>query len=138
MLGRWASGRDLVAGVTVVVQMPWPPSVNRYWRHIAKGPLAGRVLISREGREFRELVRAAVLEAGRPRIDGRLRVRVIAYPPDRRARDLDNLLKAPLDALQHAGVIADDSAIDALVIERAHVVPDGALTVRVSPYTEVQ
>ena len=124
--------------MSVVVTMPWPPSVNRYWRHITRGALAGRVLISREGRVFRESVRAAVLQARVPRVEGRLRVRVIAYPPDRRARDLDNLLKAPLDALQHCGIIADDSAIDALVIERAHVIPDGALTVSVSSYAETQ
>ena len=124
--------------MSVVLTMPWPPSVNRYWRHITRGALAGRVLISREGRVFRESVRAAVLQARVPRVEGRLRVRVIAYPPDRRARDLDNLLKAPLDALQHCGIIADDSAIDALVIERAHVIPDGALTVSVSSYAETQ
>lgn len=124
--------------MSVVLTMPWPPSVNLYWRHITRGALAGRVLISREGRVFRESVRAAVLQARVPRVEGRLRVRVIAYPPDRRARDLDNLLKAPLDALQHCGIIADDSAIDALVIERAHVIPDGALTVSVSSYAETQ
>lgn len=124
--------------MSVVVTMPWPPSVNRYWRHISKGALAGRVLISREGRAFRESVRAAALQSRVQRVEGRLRVRVTAYPPDRRARDLDNLLKAPLDALQHCGIIDDDSAIDALVIERAHVIPDGALTVSVSSYAETQ
>lgn len=41
-----------------------------------------------------------------------------ASPPDRRARDLDNILKALLDALAHAGVYADDSEIDELHIYR--------------------
>lgn len=39
--------------------------------------------------------------------------------PDRRARDLDNLCKAPLDALVKAGVMADDSLIVDLRIYRA-------------------
>ncbi len=54
-----------------------------------------------------------------------------AFPPDRRRRDLDNLLKSVLDALEHAGVYADDSQIDLLVTKRREVVPNGRLLVRV-------
>jgi crossover junction endodeoxyribonuclease RusA len=43
---------------------------------------------------------------------------VEAFPPDARRRGLDNLLKAPLDGLQHAGVVVDDSQFDALSIKR--------------------
>ena len=35
------------------------------------------------------------------------------------AAALDNLLKSAMDALTHAGVWADDSQIDSLLIERA-------------------
>lgn len=48
----------------------------------------------------------------------RLKVDIIAYPPDKRRRDLDNLLKAPQDSLQHAGVFHDDSQIADLRIRR--------------------
>jgi crossover junction endodeoxyribonuclease RusA len=41
-----------------------------------------------------------------------------AFPPDRRRRDLDNIQKPVLDALQHAGVYEDDSQIDLLVTRR--------------------
>ena len=34
-----------------------------------------------------------------------------AWMPDKRVRDLDNLLKAPLDALTRAGFWVDDSQI---------------------------
>ena len=42
---------------------------------------------------------------------GRLRVEIEAFRPDKRRRDLDNLLKATLDGLAHAGVYEDDSQI---------------------------
>ena len=48
----------------------------------------------------------------------RLSVLINAYPPDRRKRDLDNILKSLLDALQHARVYPDDSQIDRLTIIR--------------------
>lgn len=48
----------------------------------------------------------------------RLSLTIDAYPPDRRKRDLDNILKSLLDALQHAGIYSDDSQIDILKISR--------------------
>jgi crossover junction endodeoxyribonuclease RusA len=92
------------------VILPWPPSVNSYWR-----TYQGRMIISREGREFRKKVMGL-----RPPQFGsqRLSVRVLAYPPDRRRRDLDNLLKALCDSLCHAGAYDDDSQIDEIVIRR--------------------
>ncbi|NBW23084.1 MAG: RusA family crossover junction endodeoxyribonuclease, partial [Caulobacteraceae bacterium] len=41
-----------------------------------------------------------------------------AFPPDKRKRDLDNVLKSLLDALTHANVWDDDSQIDDLRIYR--------------------
>lgn len=36
-----------------IFNLSWPPSVNKYWRHPTKGKLAGRHLISEEGRRYR-------------------------------------------------------------------------------------
>jgi crossover junction endodeoxyribonuclease RusA len=55
-----------------------------------------------------------------PNKDDRLRVEIIAFQPDQRRRDLDNMLKAPLDALQACGAYHDDSQIDELIICRAY------------------
>jgi crossover junction endodeoxyribonuclease RusA len=99
--------------------MPWPPSVNSYWRHISRGKLAGRTLISEKGREYRaQIAKLAVVHKWCSHGGNRLTVTIKASPPDCRARDLDNILKALLDALGHAGVYTDDSQIDELHIIR--------------------
>jgi crossover junction endodeoxyribonuclease RusA len=104
-----------------MIVLPFPPSANHYWRHLTSGKLAGRTLISAEGRVFREQVMRNAQAERWPSFnpDQRLSVRILAYMPDKRRRDLDNLLKSALDALTHAGVWADDSQIDSLLIERA-------------------
>lgn len=103
--------------MTVTLFLPWPPSVNHYWMASGK-----RRYIGAKGKEFRLLVLSAW---NRARVQGfgnaRLSVSVVAYPPDRRARDLDNILKAALDALQHARAFEDDSQIDRLIVDRGEV-----------------
>jgi len=117
----------------ITLELPWPPSVNTYWRSPNTGKLAGRTLISERGRTYRREVADAVMLAGRPQArPGRLEVAIIAEPPDKRRRDLDNLPKGILDALTHAGVIEDDSLIDRLLIERAAICPGGKVCVSVS------
>jgi crossover junction endodeoxyribonuclease RusA len=110
------------------LELPYPPSINRYYRHVGY-----RTLISREGRTFRTNV-CALLGGGGPRrppAGGRIALCMDAYPPDRRARDLDNLQKSVCDSLQHAGIYEDDSQIDVLLTQRRGVVPGGRLTLEV-------
>jgi crossover junction endodeoxyribonuclease RusA len=117
-----------------VVDLPWPPSVNTYWRHPTRGKLAGKHLVSENGRRYRTAVVATLLTARRGKalpLDGRLSVSILACPPDRRVRDLDNLPKSVLDSLSHAGLWRDDGQIDRLLIERAPVEKGGRLRVRV-------
>jgi len=42
---------------------------------------------------------------------GPLAIRIDIAPPDERRRDCDNVQKAVLDALQHAGLFWDDSQV---------------------------
>ncbi|MBN1909790.1 MAG: RusA family crossover junction endodeoxyribonuclease [Pirellulales bacterium] len=106
--------------------LPYPPSVNHLWRRV--GP---RTLISREGRRFRHCV-LAILAAMRVQpLYGRLAVSVEVHPPDNRRRDIDNVFKALLDALQHGGAYVDDSQIERLTIERRKPVEGGKTIVRI-------
>lgn len=99
-----------------MIILPYPPSINHYWRHYR-----GRMVISRQGRTYREQVCALLAtsgSAGKPPDDGRIALAMDAFPPDRRRRDLDNIQKPVLDALEHAGVYQDDSQIDLLLTKR--------------------
>ncbi|HHK41388.1 MAG TPA: RusA family crossover junction endodeoxyribonuclease [Planctomycetaceae bacterium] len=101
-----------VSVATLHFVLPFPPSVNRYYRHVGY-----RTLLSREGREYRK--RVCALLAGRvgQSLSGPLEVQLDLYPPDRRRRDWDNFQKAIWDALQHAGVYLDDSQVKRAVVE---------------------
>jgi len=109
--------------------LPWPPTVNTYWRSIVIGGRV-RLLMSKKGRMYREAVVAA-MSVAKPFTE-RLEVHLSCFPPDRRKRDLDNLPKGILDALQHAGVYVDDSQIDWLSIERMPIQKGGSVTVRIT------
>ena len=105
-----------------MVFLPFPPTVNSYY---SAGH--GKVrYVSKAGHLFREKVLIEINEqcAG-IQLDGRLNVEVILYPPDRRTRDLDNYMKALLDAITHAGLWVDDEQIDQLSIMRGEVVKSG-------------
>jgi crossover junction endodeoxyribonuclease RusA len=111
--------------------LPWPPSVNSYYRSVNRGRLAGRVLISEKGRAYRAAVEEIVQKRDMTPITGRLTVYIVANPPDRRRRDLDNLLKATLDSIVHGGAIPDDSLIDHLTIVRGPVTNGGSISVNI-------
>lgn len=111
----------------IELTLPWPPSVNRYWR-----TFQGRMIISAEGRSYRKAVADQVLiQRGAKHYEGKMKVEIQAWRPDNRRRDLDNLLKAVLDACTHAGVWVDDSNIVDLRIYWAEDI-GGMVKVKVS------
>lgn len=111
------------------IELPYPPSVNRYYRHVGC-----RTLISREGRTYRRRVCSILQRMGVRPMDGTLAIGLDLYPPDGRRRDCDNVLKALLDAMQYGGVYGDDSQIKKLlVVMRPLVVPGGKVIVCVMP-----
>ena len=114
------------------IALPWPPTVNLYWRHKVTGRLA-TVYVSAAGKAYRKAVNDLVMEAAMVqrylKQAGPLRVVIEAFPPDRRKRDLDNVLKSLLDSLTHAGVWEDDSQIQDLRIYKATIA--GMVKVRI-------
>ena len=95
--------------------LPFPPSVNTYWRHTARGHY-----IDKAGKVFRANVLANVVESlGRmPKpADGLLAMELELYPPTNGKFDVDNFCKGTLDALAEAKVYVNDSQIKRLVVE---------------------
>jgi crossover junction endodeoxyribonuclease RusA len=96
----------------IQITLPWPPTVNTYWR-----VFNGRSILSEAGRRYRVAVAEQVLiQRAAKHITQPMRVEIEAFRPDKRRRDLDNLLKAILDGLAHAGVYGDDEQIHDLRI----------------------
>lgn len=109
------------------LSLPWPPTVNTYWRRVGT-----KTILSAQARQYRANVIASALEQKAQRFAGqKLQVTIEAFPPDRRARDLDNLPKGILDSLQHARVIDDDGNIDRLTIARRAPAKPGRVIVHI-------
>ncbi len=116
--------------MTAEFELPWPPSVNHYYRHV--GP---RVLISRDGRRYRENVVARFATDRVAKFSGPVDLLIELYPPDNRRRDADNSLKCLLDTFTHAGLYDDDSQICKLtVIKREPMPPQGMTYIRITEW----
>ena len=116
--------------MTTCLELPWPPSVNHYYRYV--GP---RVLISREGRRYREKIISLLRENNVKTYNGLVDVTLEAYPPDNRRRDIDNILKSLLDAFTHGGLWKDDSQVVGLSIrKRDSMPPEGMVYLEVKDY----
>lgn len=103
----------------IKLRLPFPPSVNTYWRHVGN-----RVLISKNGRQYQATVSSLLNRKGIKTHDGDLIVDIRLIPPDRRRRDVDNSLKALLDAMQFGGAYHDDAQIVRLTVEKHQPDPD--------------
>ena len=112
----------------IALTLPWPPSVNHYW-----GQRGHRKYITARGLAFREQVAESVAESGAHAGTGRLSVFVSLFQPTRRKCDIDNYMKALIDALQHAGLFEDDEQIDRLEIVRMPPTKGGKCCVVVTP-----
>lgn len=115
----------------VILELPFPPTVNSYYVKTQRG-----VYISKQGRIFRERVADACAEQScyNKLIDHKIEVDVILYPPDARKRDLDNYMKALLDALTQAKVWRDDMLIDKLTAHRGAKSAGGATYLRIKEH----
>lgn len=111
----------------IVLELPFPPSVNTYYRRGAHA-----TYMSKAGREYKQAVADYISGGDFPNMGNkRLSVSMIVWPRDRRVFDLDNRLKSVLDSLQML-IYDDDSQIDELSIYRgSQIVPGGSIKVMI-------
>ena len=110
------------------IELPYPPSINHYYLHTAKG-----VILGAKGKKYRHDA-ILLLHKHKGHFDSLKRLNIVIYvfPPDKRKRDIDNLTKCLLDSLQHAGIYVDDNQIDCLSIIRRNQVKDGCVQIWLS------
>lgn len=112
------------------LELPWPPSINHYWR---RNPNGRGNFISKDGKLYLERV-ALLLKRDRVQpMEGPVSFVVRLHPPNRLRRDLDNCLKVLIDAVAKGGALGDDFQIKHLEASMLHVVPDGRASVEIVP-----
>ena len=105
----------------LMIQVPFPPSINHAWKHRVVGRRA-MVYMSAEALNFRADVKRRI--GTMIPTDKRLSVTITLYAPNKRKYDIDNRVKAVLDAFTHAGVWVDDEQVDMLMVIRGEPVND--------------
>jgi Holliday junction resolvase RusA-like endonuclease len=91
-----------------------PPTVNTMYRSVS-----GRRYKRADAKSYQERVSCEMrrLWSGAP-YDGRAELRIEFTTKDKRRWDIDNRVKALQDCLVLSGVLADDTLIDTLHVER--------------------
>ena len=134
-LGHGHTGRR-ASRATII--LPWPPTTNHIWQSAV---INGRTRTYRSKRYKDFLTRAAVAVQenimkgtycghnyyetdfwdGRKLEGDNIDVSLVYYAPDRRRYDVDNRIKAVLDALTHFGVWDDDSQVRTISARKSEV-----------------
>tara|TARA_R110000822_G_scaffold91912_1_gene211724 strand:+ start:834 stop:1187 length:354 start_codon:yes stop_codon:yes gene_type:complete len=109
-------------------EMPWPPSVNGYWR-----TFRNRQIISKRGREYRKnsLLLLDSMDLSNEKLSSRLSVSVTLNPPTLRKYDVDNFTKAAFDALSVANFWVDDEQVDRLAVTKGIKTQGGNIQIKV-------
>ena len=106
--------------------LPFPVSVNQYYRSIPRGKFCS-VILSQKGRDFKAKVKSMVDLY--PTSEDVL-VMIKLYPPSKRKYDLDNMLKSLLDSLIGIAYV-DDSQIQCLAVSKEEVFKGGKCTIKI-------
>lgn len=124
----------------IEIKLPYPPSVNHYKK-------TGRLITTKRGKIYQQKFNSPETIAyfyqvwmkarkeGLKSFQGEtISVEVEVYPPDRRKRDLDGILKVLLDAMQKANLYDDDAQIARLLVTRHNIISQGQIIVRIRHY----
>lgn len=117
----------------IELDLPFPPSVNRIWRKVGR-----KTLISRDYRKWKtdakNMLNAQWLCKENPAwLADRLSVEIYLTPDSYRRWDIDNRVKAVLDALEGTW-IEDDHQIDRLLVVRLEKDSVSKCLVRLAPH----
>tara|TARA_R110000822_G_scaffold3036_10_gene13887 strand:+ start:2454 stop:2807 length:354 start_codon:yes stop_codon:yes gene_type:complete len=101
-----------------------PPTVNHYW--LQHGV---RRFLSKRANTFRHDIKGHCKDK---RLEGFLSVHIDYYPPDKRKRDIDNIIKPILDALQHAELFEDDYQVKKISANRLETITGGSCVITIT------
>jgi crossover junction endodeoxyribonuclease RusA len=106
--------------------LPLAPSINHYW-----GMRGHMKYLTAKAKTFRQEVLMELVKHEQRFGDDPVSVSITIHFPDKRRRDIDNPIKATLDALCIAGLFTDDSQVDKLMVQRGEIIKGGKMTVMV-------
>jgi crossover junction endodeoxyribonuclease RusA len=101
IINKSACGEDMIK-----LNVTFPPSANSIWRHKGRG-MAYRSPKYMEWLQFNAV--QVLIHKPAKIIAKPYKLTVLAVKPDKRKRDLDNLIKPLQDFLMHCHVVEDDS-----------------------------
>jgi len=123
----------------IVLTIPYPPTVNHYKR-------IGRTITTKRGKIVQTRVNTdatkrfyyEVWALSRGKVkeslgEALIKLKLDIYPPDKRKRDIDNIIKPTIDSLMNSGLFNDDSQICLLVVTRCPIIESGQVIVTISP-----
>lgn len=87
------------------LELPFPPSVNGIWR----GGKGGRHFLSPKYKAWKQAAGLLARAQSKASIKGPFCVSLTAVRPDKRRRDIDNIIKPAVDLLVACGFVEDDS-----------------------------
>lgn len=110
--------------------LPYPPSVNKYWMRVMN-----RVCRSPLAQQYSKDAVLCVKSQKLKKIKAeKYQLSLTIRPPDLRRRDIDNICKAALDVLQHAGLFDDDYDVWRLEVERSEPTKNGQILFTLKEY----
>src|SRR5690606_33375108 len=96
-------------------ELPYPPSVNNLFANSKNG---GRYAVE-SYKAWRKAAGEEIIAQRRQRIKGRFSLAIYVVRPDKRKRDVANLIKAVEDLLVEMQVVEDDSLAERVTIQWA-------------------
>ena len=109
-------------------ELPYPPTINNYYAVVN-----GRKILSSRGRTFKSDAIIELFKQGAEKgLEGPYSIWIQVFPPDRRKRDIDNLVKPVLDSLTEFGMISDDSQVTDLRVTKYDRMKGGGIKVLVN------